>query len=65
VSALPAGAREVFAAEFVRRLSLGQRSAEAAYGGRCAVECLRCAGDEGTLDDDTRAMVNDMLGVPR
>lgn len=60
---MTSGERMVWAAEFVRRLALGQRAAESAYGAACAVDCLRRAGDAGTLDDDTRLMLDDMLSM--
>lgn len=62
---MTSGERMVWAAEFVRRVSVGERSAEAAWGAATVVTILRRAADARTLDDDSRAMLEDMLGTGR
>lgn len=61
---MTSGERMVWAAEFVRRLANDERVGSAAFGARCAVDCMRRAAD-AHLDDDARAMLDDMIGVPR
>lgn len=58
------GERMVWAAEFVRRLGLGESAAKAATSARFSVTLLRRASTL-QIDDDVRAMVDDMIGVER
>lgn len=60
---MTSGERMVWAAEFVRRLANDERVGAAAFGARCAVDCVRRAADSTILDDDTRAMLDDMLST--
>jgi len=58
------GQRAVWAAAFDRHLACSDGPEEAAYYARKAVEAMS-AIDRSRLDDDTRAMLEDMLGVLR
>ena len=66
---MTAGERAVWAAEFVRALADGQSSTDAAISASSAVWMLQDIDKsrEWTVNgaEDHRAMLDDMLGVPR
>lgn len=64
-SSLSHGERVLFAVAFDRAVIAGVDAKHAAVDARSAVETLRKAGDHPHIDHATRAMLDDMLGVPR
>jgi len=59
---MTSGERMVFAAGFERGIFEGQRPHHAAVNARACVERLRMV-DRDKIDDETRAMLDDMLGT--